>query len=102
MFIVLDLKEKGLEIKNSFIEGARAAIGGNKIKLKTKIKGLSHIIVSLLVNSFEKINDIQSLVENVNPDELYNYKFKIFIREIVVVLGFIMLTSALLMVEKGY
>jgi len=102
MCIVLDLKEKGSEIKNSFIESARSALGGNKIKLKTKIKGISHIIVSLLVNSFEKINEIESLVENVNPDELYNYKFKISIRDIVVVLSFIILISALLMVEKGY
>ena len=102
MFIVLELKGKGAELKNSFIESARSAIGGNKIKLKTKIKGISHIIVSLLVNSFEKINEIQNLMENVNPDELYNYKFKISIRDIVVVLSFIMLTSALLMVEKGY
>ena len=102
MFTVLELKGKGSEIKNSFIESARSAIGGNKVKLGTKIKGISHIIVSMLVNSFEKINEIQSLIENVNADELYDYKFKISIRDIVVVLSFIMLISALLLVEKGY
>lgn len=101
MCIVVELKGKGTEIKNSFIDSARSAIGGNKIELKSKIKGISHIIVSLLINSFEKINEIQSVVENVNPDELYNYKFKISLSDIVVVLSSIILTSVLLLVEKG-
>ena len=102
MCIVLDLKGKGAEIKNSFMKNARSVIGGNKTKLKTKITGISHIIVSLLVNSFEKINEIQSSIENLNTDELYDYKFKISIRDIVVALSFILLTWVLLMVEKGY
>lgn len=101
MFIVSELKGKGTEIKNSFIENARSTIGGDKTKLKTKIKGISHIIVSMLVNSFEKIDEIQNLVENVNSDELYNYKFKISRSDLVIVLIFIMLISGLLIVENG-
>lgn len=102
MCIVLDLKGKGSEIKDSFMENARSVIGGNKTKLKTKIKGISHIIVSLLVNSFEKINEVQSSIEKLNTDELYNYKFKISLRDIVVILSFIMLIFVLIMIEKGY
>ncbi|MBM4763039.1 energy-coupling factor transporter transmembrane component T [Bacillus sp. B15-48] len=102
MFIVQDLKGKGLEIKDRFLDNARSSIGGNKIKLKTKIKGISHIIVSFLVNSFERINEIQSSIENMNHEELYNYKFKISISDIVVVFSFILLTLVLLLVEKGY
>lgn len=101
MCIVQELKGKGTELKDSVMKSARSAIGGNKIKLKTKIKGISRVIVSLLVHSFENINEIQDKVENLNSDELYHYKFKLAVRDIVVALSFIVLTSALIMVEKG-
>lgn len=100
--IVAELKGKGTELKDSFMENARSAIGGEKIKLRTKIKGVSHIIVSLLINSFEKINDIQNSLENLNTDELYNYRIKISLKEIVVVLIFAIFISGLFVVEKGY
>ena len=101
MCIVLDLKGKGSEIKNSFMENARSVIGGNKTKLKVKISGISQIIVSLLVSSFEKINEIQKSIEKLNADELHDYKFKISLRDIVVLLSFILLAWMLLMVERG-
>lgn len=104
MCIIIDLKGKGSEIKDSFMANARAALGGGdnveKLKLSEKIKGISKIIVSLLVNSFEKINEVQELVENLNTDDLYNYKFKIGFKEVFVFTIFIVLIIMLFIVEN--
>jgi len=100
MCIVLELKGMGTEMKKNFVESARSVIGGSNEKFKIKIKGISQIIVSLLVNSFEKLDKIQSFVEKVNPDDLYHYKFKISQREVVIVLSFILLTWVLLLIEN--
>ncbi|KUO64145.1 MAG: ABC transporter permease [Gracilibacter sp. BRH_c7a] len=102
MCIVLDLKGTGVEMKNKFLESARSSIGGTKGKFKINIKGISQIIVSLLVNSFEKIDKIQKFVEEVNTEDLYHYSFKISKRDVVAVLSFVLFTSAVIMIEKGY
>lgn len=103
MCIVIDLKGKGAELRDSFMKNAREALGGDdnveKLKLRDKIKGISRIIVSLLVDSFEKINEVQKIVDNLDSEELYNYKLKIGIREILVVFIFIILIVALFILE---
>ena len=101
MCIVLELKGTGTEMKKSFMENARSTLGGTTGKYRINIKGISQIIVSLLVNSFEKIDKIQSLVEQVD-DDLYDYKFNVSKIDIVAVGSFVLLTSVLWMIERGY
>lgn len=98
---VLELKETGTEVKKSLEESMRSAMGGHGRKLQLNIKGLSQIIVSLIVNSFGKLDKIGRFVEQANPDDLYGYCFKLTTREIVVVLSFSLLTFLVFMVEKG-
>lgn len=101
MCIVLELTETGSEVMKSLGESMRSVIGGRG-KFKINIKGISQIIVSLIVNSFEKLDRIQSFVEQVNPAELYGYSFKVSKKDGVAVLSFILLTSIVFMLEKGY
>ena len=98
---VLELKETGTEVKKSLEEGMRSVMGGNGRKLQLNIKGLSQIIVSLIVNSFGKLDKIERFVEQANPDDLYDYCFMLTKREMVVVLNFVLLTLLVFMVEKG-
>lgn len=102
MCTVLELKETGTEIKKSLEESMRSALGGHRRKVRLNIKGLSRMIVSLIVNSFGKLDKIESFIERVNPEDLYNYNFRLSKREAVVVLSFILFTILVLMVEKGY
>lgn len=102
MCIVLDLKGTGAEMKKRFLESARPNIGGAKGKFRINIKGISQIIVSLIVNSFEKIDKIQSFVEKVNPDDLYSYEFKISKRDVIAIISFFIFTFAVITIEKGY
>lgn len=102
MCIVIELTETGAEVKKSLGESMRSAMGENKRLFKLNIKGISQIIVSLIVNSFEKLDRIQSFVETANPKDLYHYRFKIAKIDGVAVLSFILFCTMIWFVEKGY
>lgn len=102
MCVVLDLKQKGAELKENFMENARAVMGGDQATLKAKMKGVSRIIVSSLVNSFEKIDDIQQSIENLQADDLYGYKLKISLKEIVALVIFSFFIWGLFWIEKEF
>lgn len=101
MCIVMQLKGTGEEMKTLFLDNARAVIGGSQGKLKSKFKGISQIIVSLLVDSFQKLDEIESLVEKVNPADLFNYKFKMTIYEWIAAVSIALLILLLYITEKG-
>ncbi len=102
MCIVLELKETGYEVTKSLGESMRSMMEGSRWKLKINIKGISQIIVSLIVNSFEKLDRIESFVEKVNPDDLYNYSFKLSKSDVLGVLSLVLVTFVIMMIEKGY
>lgn len=102
MCIVIELKETGFEIKKSLEESMRSVAGGTRCKLKTIIKGIAQIIVSMIVSSFEKLEKIQSFVEKVNPADLYESKFKVSKSDAVLLLSFILLVLLVFNVEKGH
>jgi energy-coupling factor transport system permease protein len=100
MCIVIELKESGTEAKKSLGESMRSAMAGSK-KFRLNIKGIAQIIVSLIVNSFEKIDKIQCFVEEVKPEDLYGYRFKLSFKDILAVLSIVILTAAVWAVERG-
>lgn len=101
MCIVKELTEMGSEVKKSLGESMRLAIGGGKWKFRINIKGISQIIVSLIVNSFERLDKIESFVEKSTADDLYSYRFKLYIYEVVSIFSFFLLVSLVVMIEKG-
>jgi energy-coupling factor transport system permease protein len=76
-------------------------MGGAQRKFKINVKGISQIIVSLIVNSFEKLDKIESFVEQVKPEDLYGYRFKLSKNDGFAVVSFILLTCLVVLVEKG-
>lgn len=93
MCIVLELKEKGTESKNKFVERLRSGETGRKISIN--IKGLSQIIISLLVNSFENLDRIEDFVGHVKAEDLYYYRFKVNPRDMFAILSFLLLVLLL-------
>lgn len=102
MCIVLELKETGSEVTKSLGESMRSVMGGARGKFKINVKGISQIIVSLIVNSFEKLDKIESFVEQVKPEDLYSYRFKLSKSDAIAVMSFTLMTCLVVMVEKGY
>src|SRR5665648_1030584 len=94
---VIELKEMGAEIMKSLEESVRSVVRGRGGKFNINIKGLSQIIVSLIVNSFGRLDKIERFVEQANSDDLYHYSFKLTSREMVVVLSFVLFTSLVFM-----
>lgn len=101
MCIVIELTETGAEMKKSLGESMRSAMGGAQKSLRINIKGISQIIVSLIVNSFEKIDKVQSFVEKANSEELYSYRFKWSKADSIATLSFILFILLVLLIEKN-
>ena len=102
MCVILQLKGSGAEMKKKFLENARSSVGENKRKFRINFKGISQVIVSLLVNSFEKLDKIQEFVEKVDCDELFEYRFRLAFRDVLAVGSIVFITSIMYMIEKGY
>lgn len=102
MCIIIELTETGVEVKKSLAESMRSVMGESKRKFRINIKGVSQIIVSLIVNSFEKIDKIQNFVEKAKSDDLYFYRFQLSKSDGVAVLSFVLFTAVVWMLEKGY
>jgi energy-coupling factor transport system permease protein len=99
MCIVMELKGTGEEMKTHFLDHARSVIGGGK--LRSKFSGISQIIVSSLVDSFQKLDEMESLVVKVSQEELYNYRFKMTKHEWIAALSLSLLILILNFIEKG-
>ncbi|WP_318508691.1 hypothetical protein [Bacillus sp. T3] len=102
MCVMQELAEIGSEVKKSYRERMRPLVRKDKWKYNINIKGISQIIVSLIVNSFDKLDKIEGYVEKLNTDELCEYKFKLSIIDVVFLLIFFVLVSLIVMVEKGF
>lgn len=101
MCIVIELKEIGPELKQSMSHAMHTAVGENTRNLKINVKAMSQIIVILIVNSFEKLNRIESRFEKISSEYLYYYRFKFAAYEKVSVISFLLFTLLVLMIEKG-
>lgn len=77
MCIVHELGEIGPELKKSWGENMRkTAAGKSRRVFKLSIKGISSVLVSLIVDSFQKLDKVQAFVEHAGPG-FYSYRFKI-------------------------
>lgn len=101
MCIVVQLKETGSEMKNSLGEKMQTVVGEKKRRFRINVKGISQIIVTLIVDSFGKIDKIQEYVEKVSSEELYYYRFKFTVRDGGALLSFSLFVALLWIVEKG-
>lgn len=101
MCIVMELKGTGEEMKTSFLDHARSVIGGGKSSLKAKINGLAQIIVTLLVDSFQKLDKVESLVEKTSAEEIFDYRFSFGKPEGIAALSMILFVLLLYIIEKG-
>lgn len=101
MCIVTQLKGTSEDMKTRFLEDSRYVMGGNAASLKSKFNGISRIIVSSLVNSFHKLDEVESMVEEMSLKPLFKYRFKMGKPEWLAVLSTALLILSLYIVEKG-
>lgn len=101
MCIVVQLKETGSDVKKNLGEKMRSAVGEEKRKFRINVKGISQIIVNLIVDSFEKIDKIQEYVEKVSPEDLYYYRFGLRLKDAAGMLTFLVIVALIWGIETG-
>ncbi len=99
--IVLELKGKGEETKASFLGNARNVVGGKASQLRSKIRGLSQIIVAVLVDSFQKLDEVENTIAQAKAEELFNYRFRMTLREGMAASSLSLLLLMIYVVERG-
>lgn len=101
MCIVMELKGTGEKLKTGFVEQGRSVIGGSRRDLKSKLNGISQIIVSSLVDSFQKLDELERMVEKVSAQDLFDYELKMTRHEGIAALSITLLILTLYIIEKG-
>ena len=101
MCIVAQLKDTGSEVKKSLGDKMRTVVGEGKRKFKINVKGISQVIVNLIVDSFDKIDKIQEYVDKVSPEELYHYHFKFSLKDGGALASFLALAVMIWLIENG-
>jgi len=101
MCIVVQLKETGAEMKKSVSEKMRSVVGEGKRRFKIDVGGISKVIVGLIVDSFEKLDKIQEYVDQVKPEDLFHYRFKLSGRDGGAIFSFLIFVGIIWIIERG-
>ncbi len=104
MCVVRELTELGPEVKRNFTESMESLPSKNNKNTwwsKINIKGISTILVNFIVNSFKRLDIIEQYVREVEAKDLYNYRFRLSVRDIVACVSCILLMVVLSMIELG-
>jgi len=100
MCIVLQLTASVSEFKNTTVEQARNIFQDKSTCFKTKLKVLANLLVFFIVNSLQKTEEIQTLVDQTNLDD-FTYRFKVARNELLVIASFIILLAVLIFLEAS-
>ncbi|MFA6809347.1 MAG: energy-coupling factor transporter transmembrane component T [Eubacteriales bacterium] len=99
MCIVIELEGATHELKENFGQKMSSVVQKSRWIYKINIKEISNILVSLIVNSFNKLERIQEFVETTNSEELYCYKLKLSKNDFWAIGSIVLLTILLFFTE---
>ncbi|OIJ14079.1 hypothetical protein BKP35_07710 [Anaerobacillus arseniciselenatis] len=97
MCVIKELKALGPGVKKSFSESMKHI--SEQSSWKDKIKGISYILVSFIVNSFERLDEVEEYVKQVETKDLFTYKCKISKSDALLLMSFIMLIGSVIFLE---
>lgn len=101
MCVVIELRKMPSEVKRNLGLRMRRAVGKNRWDIKAKIKGVADILVTLIVDSFQKLGRIQSFVEEAAPGDLYNYRFRLSKYDGMGIIAVVLLAGFVFLLEKA-
>ncbi|WNF36700.1 hypothetical protein RJD24_20145 [Bacillaceae bacterium IKA-2] len=98
MCVIKELKELAPEVKKSFT-GSMGKLT-KKSSWKSKINVISDVLVSFIVDSFQRLDEVEEYVRQVESKDLFNYKCKISKREVLLVISFVVLIGSMIFFEN--
>jgi energy-coupling factor transport system permease protein len=99
--IVIELQDKGSQIKEAVLKSARS-FGSKAGIFRINFQGISKVIVSLLVNSLRELDNIENMVKSISAEQLGSYQFAFSKKEGIALLSFAFLTVLIVLIEKGF
>ncbi len=99
MCVIKELKELAPDVKKGFSEGVNHIFKNEKGLSKGKIKGISHVLASFIVNSFHRLGKVEEYVKELENKELFNYSFTITKVEFFAILSLISLLGGITYLE---
>lgn len=101
MCVMNQLKETGTDALKTMGEKMRASVRGLGIRGKINFKDIAQLIVSLLVDSFDKIEKIEKMVEETHAADLYQYRFHPALKDLVAVATILLFLFLMWLIDKG-
>jgi len=101
MCVILELKDMGTDVRRNLGKQMQEINSDNGGKLKINVKGISQLIVSVIVGSFDRLSKVQARMEALTTADLYNYRLKVAGIDLTALAVFALLAAALAVVEKG-
>ena len=74
MCVINELRELAPEVKKSFSDKVSGMFGKRKEPSKSNIKGISQIISSFIVDSFQRLGRVEEYIEQVENEDLFGYE----------------------------
>lgn len=97
MCVTKELKNLAPNVQKSFTESMEQI--SKNASLKSKITAISYMLVSFIVNSFQRLEDVEDYVRQVDAKDLFAYKCSIAKSELLLVLSLMLLVGSTIWLE---
>lgn len=97
MCVIKELKELAPGVKKSFTESMGQLT--KKSSWKSKITVISDVLVAFIVNSFQRLDEVEAYVKQVENKDLFTYKCTISKAEVLLVISFVLLIGSVIWIE---
>ncbi len=102
MCVMNELKELAPEVKKSFSESLGQIFRSGKDLSKGKIKAIGYVLVSFIVNSFQRLGKVEEDIKQIETKDIFIYKFTISRVDILVILSLILLLGSIIIISDAF
>lgn len=100
--IIHELTESAQRLRDSYSDIVRSIILKDCWHYRFKVKDLSGVLVSIIVESFSRLDRIQESLASVDPQDLYTYRFHFTAVDALAAASMLLLAAVLTANEKGF
>ncbi len=96
--VINELKELAPEAKRTFFESLSHLAGHRKSLSKSRLRGISLVIVDFIVNSFARLDQLEEHIKKVEKEDIFNYKFNFSKTDFFAILSLLLLIGIMIFV----
>ena len=100
MCVINHLKELAPEVKESFAHDISQIFGKKRNISKRKMEGVSKMLVVFIVNSFQRLGNLEEYIKQVENKDLFNYQFNLNKLDILAIFSIVILLGSMLFLSS--